>query len=584
MPIARNDAGEIVVLGQDGQWSPPTRAVNPETGEKLIHDGATWVPEPGPERSTAEKIGRAAVMPAAGFNESLATTVGALPDLVGAGLRAVGLPSSKPGQYTDWARQGLQYLTGKPPEAENTTERLLHGAGRGLGDAASVLIPSSLIAQGAKAGGMTSELAKVMAAQPVSQLAAGGVGGGVGEATGMPLLGLAASMATPMAMSGATRLAQPIRPNLSPETQRLAQVAEAEGIPLTPGQKTGSRALKNMEAVFEQLPFTGGVQQDIHQAQREAFNRASLARSGTIADVATPEVLNDARTRIGQEIGSIANRNVLQVTPQLGADLTRIQDSLRFLPAEAAGPVGARLDQLQGMMIVPPAGGGPQMTVPGASYRMLDSQLGRSIRSTSNGDLRAALGDLRETLRNAMDQSISPQDSAAWQQARRQYANLMTTARATAGAGADAATGNVSPLGLRSAVDQSTGRGYVFGQGDQNDLARVGQAFLRPVPDSGTAGRVQMQNLLTGGGMMSGGAGIGALAGGPPGALLGAAATLAGPRLAQAIYNTQPVQTYLTKGIPGLSGAIQNAPQINRSLMAALLAERSKDLLGGPGR
>lgn len=584
MPMARNDAGDIVVLGQDGQWAPPTRATNPETGEHLIHDGSAWITEPPPARPVAEKIGRAAVMPAAGFNESLATTLGALPDMVGAGMRAVGLPSSAPGQYTDWARQGLQIITGKPPAAENTTERVLYGAGRGAGDAASILIPSTLVAQGAKAGGIVSNLAKAMAAQPVTQLAAGGVGGGVGEATGIPALGLAASMATPLAMGGAARLVQPVRTNLPPEMNRLAQEAEAEGINLTPGQRTGSRVLKNMEAVFEQLPFTSAAQQDIHQAQREAFNRASLARSGTVADVATPDVLNSARSRIGQEIGTIANRNTLQVTPELGAELTRIQDNLRFVPAEAAAPIGARLDQLQGMMTAPPTGGGTQMTIPGASYRMMDTQLGRSIKSTNNGDLRAALGDLRETLRTAMDQSISPEDAAAWQQARRQYANLMTTASATGGSGAEAAMGNVSPLALRGALDQSTGRGYVFGKGDQNDLARIGQAFLRPVPDSGTASRTQMQNLLTGGGILSGGAGVGAMAGGLPGAMLGAAASLGGPRAVQAIYNTRPVQTYLTEGIPALAGAVRNTPTINSPLVAALLAEQTKNILGGPRR
>ncbi len=584
MPIARNGAGDIVVLGGDGQWTPATRATNPETGEKLIHDGSAWIPEPGPERSAAERVGRGLVMPAAGFNEHLAGTLGALPDAVGAGMRAVGLPSSKPGQYTDWARQGLQFVTGVPPKPENAMEKALMGLGGGVADAASVLIPATAVAQGARAGGMASQLAQALAAQPVAQIASGAVGGAVGEGTGSPLLGLAASMATPFAMQGAARLAQPVRTNLPPEMQRLAQQAGAEGIKLTPAQATGSRTLKNMEAVFDQLPFTGAAQQDIHQAQRTAFNRASLARSGTVADVATPDVLRTARNRIGQEIGDIANRNVLQVTPQLGTQLTTIEDSLRFLPAEAAGPIRARLEQLKGMMIVPPQGGGAQMTVPGASYRMLDSQLGHSITNTSNGDLRAALGDLRETLRTAMDASISPADQQAWQQARRQYANLMTTARATGGAGAEAAMGNVSPLQLRSALDQSTGRGYVFGQGDQNDLARIGQAFLRPVPDSGTAGRTFMQNMLTGGGLASGGAGAGMMAGGLPGALMGGAATLAGPRIAQAIYNTAPMQTYLTQGIPALAGMVNAAPQMNSPLAAALLAAHAKDALPGPRR
>lgn len=583
MPISRNpETGEMVSLGADGQWTPVQRATNPETGAKLVYDGSAWIAEPPPDRSTLERVGRGIVMPAAGFNESVATTAGALPDMVGAGMRAVGLPSSKPGQYTDWARQGMQFLTGKPPEPETTTERLLHGAGRGVGDAASVLIPATAVAQGARAGSVTQQLAQALAAQPATQLASGAAGGGVGEATGSPMLGLAASLATPLAMSGATRLAQPIRPNQPPETQRLIQVAEQEGIPLTAGQKTGSRVLRNMEAVFDQLPFTGAPQEAIHQGQREAFNRASLARSGTKANVATPEVLKEARARIGGEIGEIANRNLLQVTPDLLDKMKDIQSTLKYMPSEQAGPLSARLGQIEGMMIVPPHGG-PNITIPGQSYAMMDSELGTAIKN-SDGYLRDALGTLRSTLRSAMDDSISPADQAAWQQARRQYANLMTTARATGGAGAQTALGNVSPLGLRSALDQSTGRGYVFGQGDQNDLARVGQAFLRPPPDSGTAGRTGMQNLLTGAQFAGPGAVAGASTGSPLAAILAGGASLAGPRAVQAIYNTPAAQTYLTQGIPGMAGLVSNAPQINSPLVAALLGAHAKEVLPGPRR
>jgi hypothetical protein len=530
-----------------------------------------------PERGIMERAVRAPGQIGAGFNEGLAQIVGAPYDLVGAAMRGVGLPAAPPGQGADWVRSGLQSIIGKPQPPETTMENLLHGAGRGLADTGSFLVPAAMVARGAQAGSGLSQLGQALAAQPGMQMASGAIGGGVSEATGSPGAGLAAALTAPLALRGAAGLLAPSTSNLTPEANRLAAVAAQEGIRLTPGQRTGNRFLRDIESTFDSLPFTTGPQEAIHQGQREAFNVASLARSGTQSNVATPDVINAARGRIGGEIGTIANRNIMHVTPNLLSELNVIQDALKYMPSEASGPIAARLQQIEKMMVVPPSGG-PNITIPGTSYRMLDSQLGRSMRSTTNGDLRSALGELRDTLRTAMDASISPADQAAWQQARRQYANLMTTAQAAGGAGTQTALGNVSPLALRQAVDQSTGRGYRYGQGDQNDLARVGQAFLRPVPDSGTAGRIFARNLLTGGGI-AGMAGTGpAMAGDPLSALGAAGASVAIPRIAQALYNTGPVQRYLVEGAPQWRAALGAGPRIDSPLASALIAAQTPQI------
>jgi hypothetical protein len=44
MPIAVNDAGDVLALGQDGQWAPAKTAQNPQTGERLAFDGQAWQP------------------------------------------------------------------------------------------------------------------------------------------------------------------------------------------------------------------------------------------------------------------------------------------------------------------------------------------------------------------------------------------------------------------------------------------------------------------------------------------------------------------------------------------------------------
>jgi len=533
--------------------------------------------EPAAERGVGERAMAAAGQFGAGVNTGLASAIGGPFDLVNRGLRAVGVPIPE-GSVTGMVQRGINAVVGEPPAPQGMVEELARGAGRGLVDAGATLLPAAGLARALPAGVMQGAAAS-MAAQPIMQAGAGMVGGAVGEATDNPLLGAAAAIATPALVGAARRVITPVPHSNSPQRAALVTQAEAEGIPLTAGQATGSRFLQNVESQLEQLPLTSAPQRAIREEQQRAFNRAVLQRAGVNADVATPEVMNAARDRIGGEIGAIANRNTLVVTPQLQQELAQIDDSLRFLPAEAAAPVRARLEQLRGMVMpgtpIPPnssavPGAAVPDTIPGASYRMLDSQLGRSMRSTANGDLRAALGDLRERLRAAMDASISPEDAQAWQEARRQYANLMVAARAAGGAGANVAEGNISPLALRGAVNQSTGQGYAFGRGDLNELARIGQSLLRAPPDSGTAGRSAATNVLTAGGGIAG-----TVMGGPIAGAAAAGATFALPRLAQLLMNSPAGQAYLRNQIaagPGYSG----------QLAAALLAQQANARLNAP--
>ena len=543
--------------------------------ETVPSGGGTWdVVETKPARTPEERLLRAVVQPARGFNESLATTLGAIPDLIGAGMRGIGIPNSPaPQQYTNLARRGVNAMATAggmfpdAPVAETRTEKFLYGAGKGVGDAASIMMPATAVAQ---AGGRGAQIAQMLAAQPATQVAAGAMGGGVGEATGNPYLGMAASLATPVAMSAAGRLLQPVRPSVTPETQRLINAAQREGIPLMPGQRTGSKSLTTLENVFDTLPFTAGPAEAERQLQREAVSRASLLRAGTNADFASPDVLRATRQRIVGVMNEVADRNVMEITPAVRGELNGLAAEVTRLYPNEATPVVARINEVLGKEV---AG-----AVPGQLYRRLDSELGRQIRgTTNNGNIQDALIKLRNTLRGAMDASISPEDQAAWAEARRQFANFAVTREAMSGAGADVAKGNVSPLRLQQAMQRSVGRNqYAEGFGDQNDLAKIGQAFLRPTPDSGTAGRSYWQGLLTTG--VPGGVGMGSMMAGadPMAAILAGGASLAAPRAAQAIYNSPAVRSYLINGVPGTAGIVRQAPQLNRGLAAALLNERLK--------
>src|SRR5438270_771317 len=80
-------------------------------------------------------------------------------------------------------------------------------------------------------------------------------------------------------------------------------------------------------------------------------------------------------------------------------------------------------------------------------------------------------------------------DAAAWNEARGQWRNWKAIERASTGAGSATAEGYLSPSQLRTAV-VGQGRGaYARGEGDLAELARAGEAVLRPLPQSGTAPR-----------------------------------------------------------------------------------------------
>lgn len=505
-------------------------------------------PSGGTVMSAVGNLGR-------GFNDSLAETLGAPVDLIGKGARAIGLPIPEDAvggsQSIKRLIRGVTDVAGVPAQ-DTTLDRAAYGAGRGVADAATIALPAAGVARAARAGSVTQGVANTLAAQPVAQIASGAVGGAVGEATDNPLLGAGAALAVPLAAAGARRAVTPFRSQLTPEQARLAAAAQREGIPLTPGQKTGSAPLQTMESAFTQLPFTSGVQNEIRDTQQRAFNRAVLQRAGVDADRATIDTLNDARNRLGGAIGDIANRNTLDASPIGFLDelVAASNNARRYAASDVERATINRIDDILGKV---EAGD----TIPGRAYRELDSAIGRSIRGTQNGDLRTHLSEVRNILRAQMDASISPADAAEWQNLRRHYANLMTIAATMKPGAAGSAKGDISPRGLAGALNQSTGGGYVWGRGDLNELSRIGREFVsEQVPDSGTARRTAMMNLLSGGGLGT----AGALAGGIP----GAAAGLLAPRAAQMIYNHPAVQAYLTNQVvPG---------GVNRGLLGAVAA------------
>jgi hypothetical protein len=436
------------------------------------------------------------------------------------------------------------------------------GVGTGLG----LVRSGASLAGNAIQGG--SGLGRVTAMSGLEGAGLGAVQGfGAGEglrdsamqAGGGALAGGGVGLAAPAIVSGVTagvrRAAAPF--GTTPERQAAAQVLRNEGVDLTAGQVTGSRGLRYAEG-----EIGGARAASIGERQGEQFTAAALRRSGETATRATPEVLDKAFTRIGQQFDDLAVRNTMRPDQQFVQDFhAAVRDYGAMVPPSQRAPF---VEKIGGDIIDALRGGRPMA---GDVYQSISSQLARAARGAGNNpELRTALYGMRDALDGAMERSIAsvnPTDAGLWREARNQYRNLLTIERAATGAGENAALGLISPSALRNATVSTQGRrSYARGSGDFAELARAGEALMKPLPDSGTASRTAVRALGT-----SVPAVVGALAGtgaGPAGTLAGMAAGAAIPKVAGALMMTGPVQNYLMRN----AGAV--TPQ-QRAVINALL-------------
>lgn len=324
---------------------------------------------------------------------------------------------------------------------------------------------------GATAGGLGSETAgqatKDTAYEPYARLA-GGLLGGVAPAMGRRLV-------TPLPVSK--------------ERAGLLQVLKKEGVPLTGGQASGRQGLRYAES-----ELGGGKIAKLMEEQGEAFTKAALKRVGTSASRATPEVIDKTFDRVGGEFNRLSANNRLIADPQIAQDLTQAAvDYGSIVAPNARAPVVEKMinDTLnlltnQGFMA-------------GKTYQHHTSRLRTIARNTKDPELKSAVNNIVNALDSGMERTIAqynPGDLGAWKLARKEYRNLMVIEQAATAAGEKAAEGLISPSALRNATIQKHGRrNYARGSDDFADLARAGEATMKPLPQSGTAPRTAARNI-----------------------------------------------------------------------------------------
>lgn len=455
---------------------------------------------------------------------SLGGMKGDISDLIGAGLgkleQLTGLPSPPEGSAPQMPLSprssdlvaAAEGVTGPLYEPQTRAEKYTRTIGEFLPNAIGG--PANL---GRRL--MTRTVAPALGSEAAGQATEG--------TAAEPYARLAGAMAGATVPTALRRAATPF-PN-SPERQAMVDTLAREGVTPTAGQRTGRQRLQ----AFEQE--MGGHAFDRAQSRvNDEFTQAVLRRAGIVGTRATPDVVNQAFTRIGREFDGLAARTQVPLDQQLQNDLLATVTDYQQVTGQVAPVVENMMNRIAHLA------GQNGGVLEGRAYQNIRSKMGEFVRS-ADGPTQMALREMQEALDDAVERHMSQADRIRWQNARRQYRNILVIERAATGAGSEAAMGAISPARLRQAAVGQNRRAYVRGTDDYSELGHAGQALINVPPRSGTPERLAVRGIPAAIGGVLGGQ-----MGGPGEIAMGA---FAGSALPYALGRTAlsgPMQRYLS--------------------------------------
>jgi len=443
---------------------------------------------------------------------------------------------------SDAAGRELERMKGE--EAENT--RLYRDLERArpvatfIGETIPALaaIPAAGTVTGAAvAGAVPGALEYGTPSERAGRAAMGAAGGAVGAAAGNVI----------------GRAIQPIRQStaLAGGNRAAEEAAGRLGVKLRPGEVTGSKPLQWLETSLNDLPFSAGMAKTASDARQVAINRAAAKAIGQDAPQLTDDVLAAARQQIGGTLDSIIAPARIKLDNQFIAEVKNVVNSkvMKSLRNEDAEVILAPFRSL------PTGPGAAKVAVKGDWFQQNMSALNDAIRSAyikGEPAKARALEGLEKALDRAALRSLGKEQKAAYEAARKQWANLRTLET-----GQVVEAGNVVPSRVDAALRNRYREAYKEGRltGELPDIGRLAQAY-KALPQSGTTPRA----------IYSGFAG-GALFAEP----FSAGAMLAAPPLAQKFLQSKAGGHYLTKGLAEIT------PEIEKRLRMAGVG-----LLGAP--
>lgn len=349
------------------------------------------------------------------------------------------------------------------------------------------------------------------------------------------VVGAATPSVVGLAGKAGNAIADLVRPNA--QANPLARKAvDKYGIPLAPADVTDSRAVKGVRSFLSDLPVIGRPAQSLKEQQTKAFNKAVGGTFGAAEESLTPQVMDQAKRRLGSEFDRIWNNNVLQVDGQMFQKITDLDTQAMKLPKQEGESLRREIQDLLSKVQQDQQGG---LFVPGDVANKFQSYLRR--RAEGSAGLRNELTDLRQTVIGAFNRSVQPADAAALTKNRAMYKAFKTVEPLLNSAEAGVAgrvSGDVPVALLPNAVNRS----YSNPAGSPlAELSSIGSRFLVDrTPQTGGSARAMIQNSALGTGLALGGWSNPVLAGGGLLSLGAASKALNSPTVGRSLMNPAP--------------------------------------------
>lgn len=274
---------------------------------------------------------------------------------------------------------------------------------------------------------------------------------------------------------------------ISPHVRATYEAAKARGINLTPAQLSNSRLMKFLDSQLQMWPLSGA--RAGAQTQRSVWNkRLAEALGETDAPAVTPAVYAKLKARDKAGFEALTSRNNLKVTDDLLQSLEAIKAEATMAGDDAAKATANAVDAFykRARMV------DGQDVVPGRAYQSLDSQFGKVAKLGNEASV--YVGRVRDAIRDAMDESIAPDDKAAWQQLRKWYGDRKTIRDLVAkGDGDDIAPAEL--MGRLTANNSGKERMASNARGELGELGRIGQRLKEP-PSSGSSERMLVNSAM----------------------------------------------------------------------------------------
>ena len=410
-----------------------------------------------------------------------------------------------------------QYSGGKPAEISQAIQQrmkpfqeanpMTFGAGQIGG---GMLTGGALI----KGAGMIPSFAR---ANPYLQGAAIGGASGALTPTETGASGMEALQELPQKVgygalggAGGTAIGRGVANVIAPKLSEAAQKLVGEGVNLTPGQMMGGVA-QRLEDRLTSVPLLGDVIQYSRGKGIEEFNKAAYRRAlepigGKVPEQTGRAGMESVKNQLTKAYDDLLPKLTYKPDAQFLDSLSNIKNNVTGIDPDNAKKVADTVFDVVSKRL------GKNGEINGETFKIVEEKLGglaKTYGASADADQKLmgdayanALAELRQNLaRN------NPQFAEQLNKINTGWANFVRLR----GAGSMANTQEVfTPSQLAAAVksaDKSAGKGATAtGTALMQDLSDVGvQVLPAKIPDSGTAGRSALVNMLLGAGGAAGG-------------------------------------------------------------------------------